>query len=109
MPYMPKFHSVPKIGAKHQRKILRPSPSAIGYDDTWVKLRKIKLHQDPLCAECLRRGKTASANEVDHIVPLRSGGERLDMANLQSLCKSCHSRKTRYERAVNNSAEGVGG
>jgi 5-methylcytosine-specific restriction protein A len=36
---------------------------------------------------------------VDHVVPLKMGGERFDWANLQSLCASCHNRKSLCERA----------
>lgn len=35
-----------------------------------------------------------AASEVDHITPVASGGDFFDRANLQSLCKPCHSRKT---------------
>jgi len=37
-----------------------------------------------------------AAAEVDHIVPLARGGTH-DLANLQPLCKSCHSKKTMRE------------
>lgn len=34
---------------------------------------------------------------VDHIVPLPEG-DRFDDANLQSICRSCHARKTAKEQ-----------
>lgn len=37
------------------------------------------------------------ATEVDHKVTIAAGGARLEDSNLQSLCKSCHSRKTALE------------
>jgi 5-methylcytosine-specific restriction protein A len=46
------------------------------------------LRGEPLCRRC---GEAAS--QVDHIVPLRKGGTNSE-ENLQSLCHSCHSRKT---------------
>jgi len=49
--------------------------------------------EEPICRRC-RREPSA---EVDHIIPLSLGGERLDRANLQPLCKTCHSRKTATE------------
>ena len=55
------------------------------------------LADEPLCRECSRLGKLTPAAEVDHIVRISDGGARLDDANLQSLCKSCHSRKTLAE------------
>jgi len=36
--------------------------------------------------------------EVDHIIPRQDGGDN-SRENLQSLCKSCHSRKTAKEIA----------
>ncbi len=39
------------------------------------------------------------ASVVDHVVPIKDGGERFDAANLQALCVSCHNRKTATERA----------
>lgn len=65
-----------------------------GYDETWLRLRRLVLKQEPLCRICLSQGKVVSAAEVDHITPIAKGGARLDMENLQPLCKSCHSRKT---------------
>jgi 5-methylcytosine-specific restriction protein A len=65
-----------------------------GYDYNWQKLRKWKLATDPFCAMC-----NGSANQVDHILPINDGGERLDPANLQSLCISCHSKKTAVDKA----------
>jgi len=35
--------------------------------------------------------------QADHIVPIRQGGERYDVANGQTLCLACHSRKTAHE------------
>ena len=60
----------------------------------WRLKRHEHLAEEPLCRECRRRGRLARATVVDHIVPIRFGGERLDDGNLQSLCASCHSRKS---------------
>jgi 5-methylcytosine-specific restriction protein A len=75
----------------------RPSAARRGYDRRWERIRRAKLERDPLCAECLRAGRGAvEAAEVDHIVPLARGGGHGE-ANLQSLCKPCHSAKTARE------------
>lgn len=60
----------------------------------WRKLRQAKLWQQPLCEECQRNGRITPATMVDHITPIKQGGAALCMANLQSLCWSCHSRKS---------------
>jgi 5-methylcytosine-specific restriction protein A len=74
----------------------RPSPSAQGYDARWRQIRLIHLRTHPLCVACSRQGLTVAATEVDHILPLAQGGTHA-ADNLQSLCKSCHSRKTATE------------
>jgi 5-methylcytosine-specific restriction enzyme A len=51
------------------------------------------------CASCWRDGKRTITNlEFDHVKPLNVGGQRLDPANVQPLCKPCHNRKTAQER-----------
>lgn len=60
----------------------------------WRIIRKRHLEQEPFCVECLKNGITTKATIVDHIVPIKQGGSRYDNNNLQSLCWSCHSRKS---------------
>lgn len=60
----------------------------------WKTLRQRKLASSP---HCQSPGCTAAASDVDHIVSLRAGGAPYDYANLQSLCKPCHSAKTAAE------------
>lgn len=74
----------------------RPSSRTRGYTRTWEKIRVMHLRREPLCRACLGRGITTAAAEVDHVLSLRRGGTNVD-DNLQSLCKPCHSRKTRAE------------
>ena len=66
--------------------------------DAWRKLRSAQLLREPFCVECARRGVRTRATDVDHIRD-HKGDRRLffDAANLQSLCHSCHSRKTLRE------------
>lgn len=63
----------------------------------WLKLRRSKLTNDPLCEECKERGKVTAAVEVHHIIPVERGlsyteKARLmyDYKNLRSLCHNCH-------------------
>jgi len=62
----------------------------------WKKIRKLKLALNPLCEDCQTLGLIESANHVDHIESIRSGGAAFDLNNLKSLCVGCHSRKTVY-------------
>jgi 5-methylcytosine-specific restriction enzyme A len=64
----------------------------------WRKFRKWYVNENPLCVKCAERGLTVPVEEVDHIIPIRLGGEQYDWDNLQSLCKSCHSRKSASEK-----------
>jgi 5-methylcytosine-specific restriction protein A len=70
----------------------RGTASERGYDRAWSKVRKLKLKQDPLCEECLKKGRTEKAVVVHHIVEISQGGERLALDNLMSLCRDCHER-----------------
>ena len=63
----------------------------------WIKVRKQKLAVDPLCEECKKNGTFVKATLVDHITPIKQGGAMFDFNNLQSLCWSCHSRKSIIE------------
>jgi 5-methylcytosine-specific restriction endonuclease McrA len=55
----------------------------------WQKLRIQILDRDGWqCAICNR-----PADTVDHIYPRIKGGDMWALDNLQSLCKSCNSRK----------------
>ena len=59
----------------------------------WKQLRKIKLYNNPWCEYCPSDVHTI-ASVVDHINPIRLGGEPFDLDNLKSSCAPCHNRKT---------------
>ena len=84
---------------RESRRLKFKGPSTDrGYDYRWRKLRNRFIAQHPHCAECLKRGVITMATDVDHIIPHRGDARLLyDENNLQSLCKSCHSRKTATE------------
>lgn len=63
----------------------------------WREIRKLKLTQSPFCEECRKNGTIVKATIVDHIKPIKQGGEPYALDNLQSLCWSCHSRKSIIE------------
>ena len=76
------------------------------YNSTaWKNLRRLKLQRNPVCEICFAGGRMADATIVDHIKSLKDCyAARLDMDNLQSVCLSCHSRKTRKEEAERRDA-----
>ncbi len=69
-----------------------------GYGSQWDTIRPRILKRDKhLCQDCLHHGRAVTATTVDHIIPKAHGGTDRD-SNLQSLCWSCHRRKTATER-----------
>ena len=56
-------------------------------------MRARYLKANPLCIDCLERGQTTPASEVDHKRSLRDGGIN-EWSNLSACCKPCHSRRT---------------
>lgn len=69
-----------------------------GYGKDWDNYRDWYLKHHKFCALCGRM-----AVLVDHIRPLRYGGARLDLNNLQPLCRKCHASKTATDNAVADS------
>ena len=65
------------------------------------RLRPNQLLREPFCRECARRGIRTTATVVDHVQPhCGDWAKFIDPGNHQSLCKSCHDRKTALEQAA---------
>lgn len=77
-----------KRGSAHQR----------GYTSRWQKARETYLQRNPLCKSHEAKGVIVEATIVDHIIP-HKGDQKLfwDTSNWQSLCKTCHDKKTASE------------
>lgn len=78
--------------------------SSWGKDNTfykrksWLSLRDLKLDQNPLCELCNSVGIITPAVYADHILNRKLFPEfELDIENIQSLCPTCHSQKTKIE------------
>lgn len=72
---------------RHSRKVTR--------GPRWQVLRMATLERDGYRCKCCG---TAGRLEVDHIKPVRTHPElSYEPANLQALCPSCHTKKTRIE------------
>lgn len=63
----------------------------------WRNLRAIKMREQPLCEECMKKEIITPAKVVDHITPINKGGDPLSLLNLQSLCSQCHNMKSGRE------------
>lgn len=96
MPYRLPKHRLGTPAVRPEQTDTRGSAASRGYDAQWRRIRARHLSAHPLCVDCLKHGRTEAAGHVDHIIPLRKGGTHA-AGNLQSLCASCHSRKTAKE------------
>lgn len=64
----------------------------------WRKLRGLKLLYNPLCEWCEKKNLLIPGTEIDHIIPIViSPHLALRFDNLQTLCSSCHAKKTNEE------------
>lgn len=66
----------------------------------WARRRADHLIAEPFCRECASHGVRTRATEVDHVVPHKGSVDLFLHGELQSLCKSCHSRKTMAENGA---------
>lgn len=97
MPHKFKASYIPKIKSKRDKTTDRFYTSK-----AWRTLRKWHLSNNPYCAECERNNINTLAQMVDHIEPIEQGGEKLNEDNLQSMCNSCHAKKSAKERWSKN-------
>ena len=87
-----------KVMDKQYNRYERDKKSQSFYNSkAWKTAKARHLKIEPLCRECKKKGLLVRATVVDHIVPIKQGGALLDEGNLQSLCWSCHSRKSAKE------------
>ena len=70
----------------------RPAQHEFYATSEWRRLRDWYRGRYPLCEECQRQGRVTAAELVHHKREISQGGEPLDVDNLESLCRSCHSR-----------------
>ena len=89
--------AIPRWKPPQQRGLRAAKERAHYTSDDWrAKRERILVRDACMCRSCgeVCYGKDA---HVDHIVPLEDGGTDADR-NLQTLCSSCHGRKTRDEQ-----------
>lgn len=82
-----------KADAHKAHDQVRGSAAARGYGRRWQALRKLVLHEQPICE---MPGCGMMATDVDHILAKAKGGTD-ERGNLRALCHACHSRKTGRE------------
>jgi len=98
MPQRLTTHSQRVRATSHKPADRRLSPSKRGYGKRHQRWRQLVLARDNwICQEHKRRGEIVAGSHADHIVPLHRGGAPFDLANGQTLCSTCHARKTATE------------
>jgi 5-methylcytosine-specific restriction enzyme A len=87
----------------------RGTPTERGYSYRWRKYTEHYKKNNPLCVECKKQGKITPVYCVDHIIPISGPDDPLfwDANNHQSLCESCHNKKTAKEKGWGRGAEGL--
>jgi 5-methylcytosine-specific restriction protein A len=99
MPWKPEYKRSPWLPAKpkYEGSVERQEAKKFYNTREWKQTRAAYRREHPLCEECERNGRTTAMYYVDHITPIRLGGDRLRWDNLQSLCKPCHHTKSSLE------------
>lgn len=85
-----------KLHDQHYNKYERDPETRKRYGWAWKKIRNKYIKNNPLCEQCLKKGRLTPAQEVHHIKPLSKGGTH-DEKNLMALCSCCHSTITARE------------
>jgi hypothetical protein len=95
MPTLPRPEKkvVPNWGARKAAPFLNSS--------AWRRLRLMYIQAQPICEACLPEVPTDCSGrngQIDHIISREAGGAELDPANLMTLCRSHHAKKSAMER-----------
>jgi 5-methylcytosine-specific restriction protein A len=90
---MPRINPSKQRKREQQRNHVEPRY----HTQRWRIERKQQLMREPLCRICFETDTITAAQMVDHIKPVRLGGEFWDERNYQSLCNSCHAVKSAKE------------
>lgn len=98
MPTKPKRIRRPWEPKPQAKQAGRKADSSFYHTTAWRKLSIVYRRTHPLCEECLKKDRTTPVALVDHITPISQGGEQLAWDNLQSMCHTCHNKKSGRER-----------
>jgi 5-methylcytosine-specific restriction protein A len=82
------------------RSYSKPEHAKLYYSRRWRNLRNLFIQRYPLCKECKGNNIIKQGKLVDHIKPVSEGGDFYLWRNLQTLCNTCHRKKS--AREVNN-------
>lgn len=75
---------------------VRPQTASRGYDHLWRKTSERYRRKHPFCRFCEQVGRQRLCDDVDHIIPIDDGGDRLKLENLQPVCRPCHTQASMF-------------
>jgi 5-methylcytosine-specific restriction enzyme A len=82
--------------AAYEQSTARRADKAFYASASWIRLRRLKLAENPLCQPCQSNGQVVAAEQVHHILDRKDRPDlSLDYENLQSVCVPCHNAKRR--------------
>ena len=97
---MPNFPKAKRTNPRKQQRVGTKLTEPRYHTTSWRQVREAVLMSEPLCRSCADIGEVKLAQMVDHIEPVRLGGNFWDTQNLQPLCNSCHAVKSAKERGL---------
>lgn len=100
IPYKTDYKHTRVFKKKSSKSYSKPEHAKLYYSRRWRNLRALFISRYPLCKECKKNNKIVEGRVVDHIQPVSEGGEFYLWTNLQTLCNTCHRKKSATE--VNN-------
>jgi 5-methylcytosine-specific restriction enzyme A len=71
-------------------------------NNSWFFIRKDVLRRDRYTCQICKTRLRKKFLDIDHIIPLRMGGQLFDKNNLRTLCKDCHKAKSKLDSDVLN-------
>ena len=70
----------------------RPERHQFYHTKAWKQLRKRKVAMTPYCERCRKNGVLRPVEIVHHIIEIEEDWDlRLDINNLESVCRRCHN------------------
>lgn len=97
MAFIPRTSNRPRQLQPMPKRWAKAKPEFNYQGRKWRNMSQQHRINNPLCAHCQKQGLTVPATVTDHIKPISQGGDAWDINNFQSLCESCHNKKSRSE------------
>lgn len=83
-----------QAGKAYERARPRQDDKNFYSSTRWLNFRKRYLTRNPLCVDCLKKGRETLANHVHHVKPRKPHPDlAFAESNLEALCQPCHNAK----------------